>query len=203
MDLTPIDEYIVFLENLHLELKGYFDREKPYIACKDGCSLCCKNFSLKITELEYSFMTKGFSQLDKARKKSIINRAKNTAKKYKNFSKLNKSKEEFKYDCPFLFDNTCANYEYRPVICRVFGLITLDENNREEMPFCMLKGLNYANVGDPVTRTFDEQKIIQLGAPPPQSYDVSYSKVIKKVQHGEYKHFFEWIGDKRYKFPLL
>jgi len=197
-NLTPLDEYIDYLNKLKVRLDRYFDQEKPYIACKLGCSACCKDNNLIISNLEFLFVEKGIEQLDKSRWKAIKKRAQKLGKEYKKFKKNNiKKNKGFTYQCPFLFDNTCTIYEHRPLLCRPFGLITrADCETGMAMPSCLQYGLNYANVANPVSCTFDKIKIAALGAPPPQIYDVNYATLIKDLECGEQKMIFQWILEK-------
>ena len=48
--------------------------------------------------------------------------------------------------CPFLIENSCSIYPYRPIICRVHGLAYLCKENLVKVPYCANNGLNYKDV---------------------------------------------------------
>ena len=137
-----IENYIKYLEFLNEKLTTFFDKQKPYIRCKQGCAKCCQNAQFPFSQIEVIYLMNGISKLDTATKNIIADNVKKIKQDMKNFSKG----EKFLYDCPFLIDNQCCVYEYRGIICRTFGLLYIGENGRTQVPFCCFQGLNYANV---------------------------------------------------------
>lgn len=73
----------------------------PFIACKKGCSACCKmNVSISSVEAEQIAL---YSQ------KNINHLKRSIAHDIGHFSGI---------ACPFLIDNVCSIYEVRPYMCR-------------------------------------------------------------------------------------
>ena len=106
--------YEKFLNNLDQKLNYYFDLQKEYIYCQKGCSLCCKNGDYPLSQLELEYLMQGYITLDNSLKIIIQN----------NIKSMKKGSV-----CPFLVNNECSIYKYRPIICRVHGLAYLYKNN--------------------------------------------------------------------------
>ena len=69
----------------------------PYFSCHAGCSFCCK-YDVLITAFEANYIAKKNHYPIKNEKLSIKNNS----------------------FCPFLKDNICSIYKYRPLICRTY-----------------------------------------------------------------------------------
>ncbi len=151
--MTPelFETYCRFIRVITEHINSHFEEQKEYIFCKEGCSLCCQNAQYPCTELEFKFLNLGFSLLDINLKNKI----------FENIIKIKKDKNtfsetKFRYTCPFLIDNKCSVYYYRPLICRSFGLSYYEQVKNEkgeiqnilQIPFCVEKGLNYHEVYD-------------------------------------------------------
>ena len=48
--------------------------------------------------------------------------------------------------CPFLVNNLCCIYKYRPIICRTHGLAYLMSDGRANVPYCVNGGKCYGSV---------------------------------------------------------
>ena len=163
MDYTIEDffKYKQYLNTIDKVLQGYFEDQKEYIFCKKGCSKCCEEGQYPCTELEFKYMMLGFFKLPFEEQQRIAIRIKALRKDYENCL----DKKEFKYRCPFLDEKGfCPVYEYRGIICRTFGLITLsDDGNECTIPFCYEYGLNYSNVYNSASKKIDMDKVKELG----------------------------------------
>lgn len=101
-------------QKLHIELddilRKYKDEFSYRIACKSGCSLCCKVLRVEIFPTEASYITKYIKS--------------NYTKKQLDILKNNLTKTINKKDaivgCPLLIDNICSIYPVRPFVCRIF-----------------------------------------------------------------------------------
>lgn len=196
-------KYTIFLNSVENILQKYFEEQKEYIKCSAGCSYCCESGSFPASEIEYSFVKEGFNKLDKDTKKKI--RIKSLNLYEKRYIHLQKGRDifDFTYQCPFLENKNCLVYEYRPVICRIHGLITCEyskesaELQKANMPCCTPIGLNYAEVWDDNLKIISTEKAKLLGKKiMPKIYPVSYSKLLDELQeigYGDIRMLFEWV----------
>ena len=113
-----------------------------------------------------------------------------------------KSKESFMYRCPFLnSENTCTVYEYRGLICRIFGLLKPNKDGEIIMPFCQSLGLNYSNVYNREKKIIDDELVKKLGYKnTPKAYPLSFKNLMDKnlfedeeVEFGEIQSLIEWL----------
>lgn len=86
------------LEMLYAEMDVVYGALSNIVICKRGCSHCCK-YSVNLSELEVEFIKKK----GKINKKKLIAGTDN---------------------CPFLKDNKCSIYAYRPYMCRAYVSVT-------------------------------------------------------------------------------
>lgn len=182
-------KYLNFLQN---NLDKFFEQQTPYIACKKGCDLCCKNAQFPFSEMEFKYLIQGSLTLPKEIQNKIE----------ENITKILKDKKDFtgdvfKYNCPFLIDNVCSIYEYRGIVCRTFGLIETTEE-KAKIPFCHSTGLNYSNVVDEEKKTISQEKYLALNEEKqPLAYNINYKFLTSEKVENEYGFKF---GDKR---PLI
>lgn len=107
---------------------------KEYFPCKPKCSFCCKH-DVVITqfEAEYISLKTGIK----------IN--------MKPFTFSNHS------DCPFLKDNLCSIYKYRPLICRTYHIATTPDNCEKKLIDKSLQyGTEFGGYGNPIFRAIGE-----------------------------------------------
>lgn len=132
-----IENYIKFLKIVDEDLKKIFDYQKEYLCCKEGCAHCCKRGDFPLTELEFKYLMSGYNKLDSNLKNLI----------QENISSL-KNADRDNYICPFLINEKCSVYAYRPIVCRAFGVLTEDSKGNPSFPFCTLLGLNFSQIYD-------------------------------------------------------
>jgi len=94
--VKEIDQHTASLENVH----------QKHMKCKNGCDLCCIDFSIFPIEFHYIL-----SELNKENKKPEL---------------AEKSEKEI---CTFLKNHSCTIYKQRPVMCRTHGLPLLYAND--------------------------------------------------------------------------
>lgn len=136
-------DYSKFLSFLDEKLNGFFESQKPFICCKEGCCKCCENAEFPYTKLEFDYLMLGYMNLDKKTKQLVDEKI--------DFLKTqrNKSKEDvFAHTCPFLINGKCCVYNYRGIVCRTFGLMAIRKDSKPSIPFCANIGLNYSIVFD-------------------------------------------------------
>lgn len=189
-----IEKYEKYLDILEEYLKKFFEQQKPYIFCKAGCSICCEKGHYPVSELELKYLNLGFSMLEDDKKNIVKNQ----------IAELKKGIEdpEGYYRCPFLIENCCSIYKYRPLICRSYGLlyfIDRDDKQHFKIPCCVSNGLNYSNVYDEETKSISGEKFSKLKIKEePLSYNVSLKYMLdneftKEIEFGEAKKMIDWF----------
>ena len=99
-----LNNYEKFLEEFDLIIKELFDNHKQYIKCQKGCSLCCTGGEFPYSQLEFTYLTKGFINLPNDKKQIVQNNIKNLLKE-----KSENTGERFEHTCPFLINNECSD----------------------------------------------------------------------------------------------
>jgi len=106
------------------ELMASCARKKIQVACSKGCDACCRNQTIKVTDLELSgiswyVMEKMDKELRAVVKEQLLVSASSIS-------------------CPFLVDGACAVYPVRPLTCRQFFVkdtpCAIDENVNKTRP---------------------------------------------------------------------
>lgn len=168
-----IENYKKYLDIIQNKLDIFFAKQKEYIFCNAGCSKCCQNAQFPYSEIEYEYLLDGYKKLPKETQEQIKQNAKTVLKEKQNFDDKSSN---FKYKCPFLINNSCACYEYRGIVCRTFGLLSMEADDKNpQMPFCILEGLNYSNVYDKKTNRLSTEKFKQLNLKnPPTIFNIDY-----------------------------
>lgn len=190
-----LDNYKNYLDFLNKKLGDFFESQKPFIFCKRGCSHCCRKSEFPYSLLEMQYLLSSLPTLDED---TLCKIGKNLqAIKAR---KLKYRGKKFRYDCPFLVDDVCSVYEYRGVICRSFGLMTIHDNGARR-PFCSRLGLNYSNVLNLRKNTISPLKYKKLGVKEePLGFNVSYKFLTNPdfeaefgIVFGERKPMIEWF----------
>ncbi|WP_120800262.1 YkgJ family cysteine cluster protein [Thiocapsa rosea] len=111
--LRKLELLFEFMDELHGAIR-------PYLPCKKGCSLCCHNQAIDVTELEIAFI----EQETPHRRQATLGPTPGP-----------------RQPCPFLMENVCSIYEARPFLCRRHTVLTQtshwchpDRANAEEFP---------------------------------------------------------------------
>lgn len=133
-----IKTYEKFLDSVSGDIDKIFEYQKEYLCCKKGCSYCCKRGDYPISEIEFNYIMIGFDKLDDLTKDIIK----------QNIEKIKSETDTDSYICPFLINNNCSIYNYRPIVCRTFGVLTEDANGNPAFPFCTTLGLNFSKIYD-------------------------------------------------------
>lgn len=191
---TNISNYIFYMSYLNKKLEGFFENQSPYICCKKGCAKCCQNGEYPFSKIEFDYIMVGFLQLPVDVQEKI-------KEKIKKIKAAKTQEKEFTYECPFLFNNECSVYNYRGIICRSFGLMSINDEGNSKIPFCAFEGLNYSNVIEPETKIISSEKYEKLGnVNEPLAFNVSYkfltSENIEKnfrISFGEKRALIDWF----------
>lgn len=196
-----IELYEKYLDNIGESFDKFFAQQKPYICCKEGCSLCCESGEYPFTKLEFDYTLVGYNKLNE-KEKNIIQEKVERIKKAK---KEHSEDKKFMHECPFLIDTKCSIYKYRGLVCRNHGLMqyTTDKDDKMvySMPHCVEEGLNYSNVYDPDTGKISSKKWKETGIEAePVSYNVGLKFLtdnnttrVLKLDFGEAKALIDWF----------
>lgn len=172
--VSSIDTYEAYLDFIEKNfINKYFTIQKNYLRCKKGCAYCCKTGQYPLSEIEFIYLLIGYNKLSKNIKDTILKRIAGIKKEHNR-----QTGREYNYSCPFLIENVCCIYKYRPIICRTHGLIyfSTDKNGKERyiLPECVHLGLNYSNVYDEKTSEISMQNWAKSGIKEePLAYNIS------------------------------
>lgn len=120
-------------ENLCAEVEREFARNRALygdrMRCGPGCSECCHQL-FQITEIEASVISRGVKRLDGALRRRMEERARPYLEKRRQLTAVSGEPEAWgnlppigtRLACPALEDGVCRIYEFRPLICRKFGM---------------------------------------------------------------------------------
>lgn len=165
-------DYKLFLDQLDEKLEKYRELHKDFICCKIGCSACCEKGDYPLSAIELEYLMQGYINLDTEKKKLVQENIKNM-KKGEN--------------CPFLINNKCAVYPYRPIICRVHGLTYLywgrgKCRDKVKVPHCTIEGKNYSKV-------YDGKEIFIN----PIKENLDTPNLLKDFDYGEIRNLYDWV----------
>lgn len=199
--MTPeeFNKYCQFIRVITQRLNEHFENQKEYLFCKKGCSFCCENGEYPCSKLESEFLNAGIALLDKDSQNAIFSNIEKIKNKQKNFNE-----KKFYYVCPFLIQHKCSIYNFRPLICRVFGLSYYSEKmgKREvKIPFCVEKGLNYSKVYDNENNYLSMEmfKSAEFKHEPlatnlsPEFLKIRVGKDLMNLEFGEEKPLIDWF----------
>ena len=179
-------------------LNKYFEKQKDYIFCKEGCAACCKYGEYPTSELELMYLVAGYQGLDKETQDKI-------AVNIDNIKTGLANTDDKMYQCPFLIDNRCAVYNNRTLICRTHGLLFYekdkDGNLKNKMPACVNDGLNFSQVYD-TERGMISPELWKASAieAEPVAYNISREALMNNeltkdfgLEFGDSKRMIDWF----------
>ncbi len=189
-------KYVEYLQTINKKLDGFFENQKPYIFCKEGCSLCCETGEYPYTQVEVQYLMLGFHQLPTEPQLQILGKINELKER-----RATNTEEQFMHECPFLINNRCAVYEFRGLICRTHGLAFYDSNGKLRVPSCIHQGLNYSNVYDPEKNILCGEKWKASGIEQePVSFNLSRKFLLNNeatkylgLDFGEEKTLMNWL----------
>ena len=181
-------------------LQKYFDNQKEYIRCKEGCSHCCETGEYPFTNLEFQYAMVGYNALSEKEKNIIRQKVKQIK-----MDKENSTEEVFMHECPFLINKKCSIYQHRSIVCRTHGLLYFinneDGSSKNKIPHCVNLGLNYSNVYDKNIGMISDVLWEQSGIEnEPVAYNVGLKALCKnsvteelELDFGEAKPLIDWF----------
>ena len=198
--LEKYEKYLDLIES-HL-LRKYFENQKDYLHCKEGCSHCCETGEYPFSRLEFEYAMLGYNALNEE-EKNIIQKKADKIK----LDKKNSTEKVCMHECPFLTDKKCSIYKHRGIICRTHGLLFFiedkDGNSRNKIPHCVNLGLNYSNVYDENIGMISDELWGKSGIKnEPVAYNIGLkalcsNSVTKELEldFGEAEALIEWFVD--------
>lgn len=195
-----IEKYEQYLNYLNPKFANYFEQQKPYIYCKEGCSICCETGLYPHSKLEFEYLMIGLNSLPEDKKQQVQDNIKQIK-----IDRQNITDGKGYYKCPFLLNKSCSIYNYRSMICRTYGLLhfSYDENNKEKfnIPACVANGLNYNQVYDNEKETISAEMYAASGIQEePLSYNISLKLLLDNsytqdlgIEFGENKSLVDWF----------
>ena len=167
-------DYKLFLDQLDEKLEKYRELHKDFICCKIGCSACCEKGDYPLSAIELEYLMQGYINLDAEKKKLVQENIKNMKKGE---------------SCPFLINNKCTVYPYRPIICRVHGLAYLcgargrgKYIGKVKVPHCTIEGKNYSKV-------YDGKEVFIN----PIKENLDTPNLLKDFDYGEIRNLYDWV----------
>lgn len=146
------DKYEKYLEIITTSLNKFFNQQKDYICCKEGCSICCETGTYPLSKIEFDYIMLGYEKLEDNLKEQIRKNIANIKKE-----KKKAGEKTFLHACPFLINKNCSIYNNRALICRSYGLMSYyqdkDGIQKYKIPCCVDQGLNYSKVYDKGLKT--------------------------------------------------
>lgn len=161
-------DYPKFLKEFDKKLENYFNSQASYIHCQKGCANCCKNGDYPMSDIELKYLMIGYEKLSLETKSTI----------QKNINSMAKGKA-----CPFLINEECSVYEYRPIVCRVHGLAYICKDNIVKLPYCRKEGKNFSQL---------YEGGMFLGTPINENLETSY--ILKDLDYTEIRSLYDWYN---------
>jgi len=195
-----LEKYARYLRVIDTKIQEFFEQQKPYIFCKERCSICCEKGKYPYTKLEFDFLMCGFGELSLEIKNEVGKKVDEIKAAQKEWNK-NSDPKNFTYVCPFLIDKKCSLYPYRGLICRVFGIAWYKEDGSINIPYCVDMGLNYSNVFDKGKKCFSKEMFEKTGfSEEPLAFNVSLKSLRQNdgvdylgLQFGETRALIDWL----------
>lgn len=124
--MNALERYSSLLEKIDIKIKRLEKKHRFFLTCHSGCSSCCK-VPRTVLPIEAEYIRK-YAKLDPMVYSDILTNA------------------EKNNNCPFLIDDVCAIYKYRPIICRTHGLPLLyyfDHSHIKAVTHCELNFIEH------------------------------------------------------------
>lgn len=115
------------------------------IHCRKGCSDCCHHL-FQITEIEAAYISTGVKTLPNEKRQALQQRARKHLAERKQLLANHDIPDAWgslpppgsRLACPALEDDACQIYEFRPVICRKYGIPLYHPQKPDRISACEL-----------------------------------------------------------------
>ncbi len=160
--LLEAKEYLDRLNELYQELdRAYQAIAESYgLSCQNCEDNCCQSPFFVNSLIEHLYLMEGLRKLTEVKKAEILQRANAYNSGY---SKTSRPELNFRMFCPLNTEGRCILYEYRPMMCRVYGVpgvMTSPRGQTVEFPGCK----RFENLGRSVTERLDRTRFYQVAA---------------------------------------
>ena len=143
-DLYYLIDYLTFA----------LDRAYESQPCRDGCSLCCREYSIfRVTAAEWATIsallddrgegTAGLLERNQATYGAYRDQLQRVAESWQgdpSLSATNPHLEGLPPVCPALVDDRCSIYDARPLICRAYGYFAVKVRDKDTLMICKVLG---------------------------------------------------------------
>jgi Fe-S-cluster containining protein len=130
-------------------VEAEFDRNRRLhgarIQCRAGCAQCCEQL-FQITEIEAGLISIGVARMEAAVRERLRQRAEEYLSSRAALRTASGEREQWgklppegtRLACPALEEGVCTIYEYRPLICRKFGMPIFNPDRPDRVMACEL-----------------------------------------------------------------
>ncbi|MDX1982499.1 MAG: YkgJ family cysteine cluster protein [Bryobacteraceae bacterium] len=140
-----LNRYLEISRQVEQEFERNRSLHGARMLCRAGCSQCCEQL-FQITEIEAGWVSVGMQRMEAARRERLRERAasylverarlRTATGERETWGKL--PPEGTRLACPALEDGICSIYEYRPLICRKFGMPIFNPDRPDRLMACEL-----------------------------------------------------------------
>ncbi|MCC6393025.1 MAG: YkgJ family cysteine cluster protein [Bryobacterales bacterium] len=198
-----IGQYLKICRDFELE----FDRNRRLhgarIRCRRGCSDCCHQL-FQITEVEAAWISYGSLRLSPELRARLVSKAELYLEARRCLVSLGGEPEAWgslpspgaRLACPALEDGACSIYEYRPLICRKFGIPLYNPDKPGRVFACELNFRNGEAIDDPhlvqiQSAIHHEWKQVQIGYNEAGGYRDSHPITVARAILEDFSHCIE------------
>jgi len=140
-----IDRYLAVCALVEREFERNRARYGDRIHCRAGCSDCCHQL-FQITEIEAAYISLGVSRMQPPARDRLRSRAAAYLDERRALVSRVGEPEAWgslpapgtRLACPALVDGVCSIYEFRPLICRKFGMPLFNPDRPHRVYACEL-----------------------------------------------------------------
>lgn len=151
-----MNKYYSICQRVESEFARNRERYGKRMRCGPGCSDCCHQL-FQITEIEAAHVSEGVSELPRARRRKLEERARRYTRERRQLIAATGEPEAWgslpppgaRLACPALEDGICAIYEHRPLICRRFGMPLFNPDKPGRLFACELNFRDGEAIDDP------------------------------------------------------
>ena len=135
--------YLTIIASVEAEFQRNRELHGERIRCRAGCSDCCSQL-FRISGLEAAHIAEGMRQVDPELRDRLRERATEYLAALPGLPPAGA-----RLPCPALVDGLCSIYEFRPLICRRFGMPIFNPDKPDRIFACELNFRDGEEIEDP------------------------------------------------------